>query len=151
MPEHRLRIATGYDDLYHLTPARVLRNCLQLGYRGPINHYVGMSHYFRLEANSGGFYISLAAGRLNAPCAAWHRDFAERAKALGYELILSLSYELLDQHVWGDWKQRAAGRIAGADRLVAALDPAFARAWRGDGLSAAGRAGLCRDRARRRG
>ncbi len=108
VPEHRLRIATGYDDLYHLTPARLLRNCLQLGYRGPINHYVGMSHYFRLEANSGGYYISLAGGVLNAPCAAWHRDFCERSKALGYEPILSLSYELLDQHVWGDWKQRAA-------------------------------------------
>ena len=108
VPEHALRIATGYDDLYHLTPARVLRNCLQLGYRGPINHYVGMSHYFRLEANSGGLYASLAGGALNAPCAAWHRDFCERAKALGFEPILSLSYELLDQHAWGDWKQRAA-------------------------------------------
>jgi uncharacterized protein (TIGR02217 family) len=107
VPEHRLRIATGYDDLYHLTPARVLGNVLQLGYRGPINHYVGMSHYFRLEANSGGFYVSLAGGVLNAPCAAWHSDFAGRAKALGFELIWSLSYELLDQHVWGDWKQRA--------------------------------------------
>jgi uncharacterized protein (TIGR02217 family) len=107
MPEHPLRIATGYDDLYHLTPARLLRNCLQLGYRGPINHYVGMSHYFRLEANGGGYYVSLAGGVLNAPCAAWHRDFCERAQALGYEPILSLSYELLDQHVWGDWKQRA--------------------------------------------
>jgi uncharacterized protein (TIGR02217 family) len=107
VPEHRLRMATGYDDLYHLTPARVLRNVLQLGYRGPINHYVGMSHYFRLEANSGGFYISLAGGVLNAPCAAWHSDFAGRAGALGFELIWSLSYELLDQHVWGDWKQRA--------------------------------------------
>ena len=108
VPEHRLRIATGYDDLYHLTPVRVLRNCLQLGYRGPINHYVGMSHYFRLEANSGGYYVSLTGGVLNAPCVAWHQDFTERATALGYELILSLSYELLDQHVWGDWKQRAA-------------------------------------------
>jgi uncharacterized protein (TIGR02217 family) len=107
VPEHRLRMATGYDDLYHLTPARVLRNILQLGYRGPINHYVGMSHYFRLEANSGGYYISLAGGVLNAPCGAWHSDFAVRAKALGFELIWSLSYELLDQHVWGDWKQRA--------------------------------------------
>ncbi|HEX8124626.1 MAG TPA: DUF2460 domain-containing protein [Allosphingosinicella sp.] len=107
VPEHRLRMATGYDDLYHLTPARVLRNILQLGYRGPINHYVGMSHYFRLEANSGGFYISLAGGVLNAPCAAWHSDFAAHARALGFELIWSLSYELLDQHVWGDWKQRA--------------------------------------------
>jgi uncharacterized protein (TIGR02217 family) len=107
VPEHRLRIATGYDDLYHLTPARVLRNVLHLGYRGPINHYVGMSHYFRLEANSGGYYVSLAGGVLNGPCAAWHSDFAEAAKALGYELIWSLSYELLDQHAWGDWKQRA--------------------------------------------
>ena len=107
VPEHRLRIATGYDDDYHLTPARVLRNCLQLGYRGPIDHYVGMSHYFRLEATSGSYYVSLAGGVLNAPCAAWHRDFCERAGALGYEPILSLSYELLDQHVWGDWKQRA--------------------------------------------
>jgi uncharacterized protein (TIGR02217 family) len=92
---------------YHLTPARVLGNVLQLGYRGTINHYVGMSHYFRLEANSGGHYVSLAGGVLNAPCAAWHSDFAARAKALGFELIWSLSYELLDQHVWGDWKQRA--------------------------------------------
>ena len=107
MPEHRLRIATGYDDLYHLTPERVLRNCLQLGYRGPINHYVGMSHYFRIEANDGGFYVSLAGGVLNTACAAWHSDFAMRAKALGYGVIWSLSYELLDQHAWGDWKQRA--------------------------------------------
>jgi uncharacterized protein (TIGR02217 family) len=107
VPEHRLRMATGYDDLYHVTPARMLRNVMQLGYRGAINHYVGMSHYFRLEPNSGGFYISLAGGVLNGPCAAWHRDFCGRAKALGYEIILSLSYELLDQHVWGDWKQRA--------------------------------------------
>jgi uncharacterized protein (TIGR02217 family) len=107
VPEHRLRIATGYDDLYHLTPARMLRNVLQLGYRAVINHYVGMSHYFRLEANSGGFYASLAGGVLNGPCAAWHRDFCERARALGYEIILSLSYELLDMHCWGDWKQRA--------------------------------------------
>jgi uncharacterized protein (TIGR02217 family) len=107
VPEHELRLATGYDDLYHLTPARVLRSALQLGYRRLINHYVGMSHFFRLEANGGGFYVSLAGGVLNAPCAAWHRDLAERAKGLGYELIWSLSYELLDQHCWGDWKQRA--------------------------------------------
>ncbi|MDQ8757851.1 DUF2460 domain-containing protein [Sphingosinicella sp. LHD-64] len=108
VPEHDLRIATGYDDLYHLTPARVLRNTAWLGYRKAINHYVGMSHYFRLEALGGGFYVSLAGGVLNTPCAAWHRDFAAKAKALGFELIVSLSYELLDQHCWNDWKQRAA-------------------------------------------
>lgn len=107
VPPHGLSIATGYDDCYNQTPARVLRNALQLGYRGSINHYVGMSHYFRLEASGGGYYASLAGGALNPPCAAWHADFAARSKALGYGLIVSLSYELFDAHCWNDWKQRA--------------------------------------------
>jgi uncharacterized protein (TIGR02217 family) len=141
VPEHKLRMATGYDDLYHLTPARMLRNCLQLGYRGPINHYVGMSHYFRLEANSGGFYVSWAGAALNAPCAAWHRDFAERAKALGYEPIWSLSYELFDEHCWGDWKQRYADgspALTGWEPPSALLSPAHAGAM--GYLQAVGRA-----------
>ncbi|RJF90790.1 DUF2460 domain-containing protein [Sphingomonas cavernae] len=107
IPEHGIRIASGYDDSYHLTPARLLRNALQLGYRGAINHYVGMSHYFRLEALYGGYNVSLAGGALSEPCKAWHRDFAARAKALGFGLILSLSYELFNAHCWNDWKQRA--------------------------------------------
>jgi uncharacterized protein (TIGR02217 family) len=131
VPEHKLRIATGYDDLYHLTPARMLRNCLHLGYRALINHYVGMSHYFRLEANGGGLYASLTGGALNVPCEAWHRDFAERAKALGYELIWSLSYELLDQHCWGDWKQRysdGSPALTGWEPPSALLSPAHSGA-----------------------
>ena len=40
VPAHGLRIATGYDDAYNLTPARVLRTIRNLGYRGLINHYV---------------------------------------------------------------------------------------------------------------
>jgi hypothetical protein len=108
VPEHGLSIASGYDDSYNLTPARLLRNALHLGYRGAITHYVGMSHYFRLEAQAGGYYVSLAGGVLNTACAAWHRDLAVQAKMLGYELIWSLSYELFDAHCWNDWKQRAA-------------------------------------------
>jgi len=108
VPEHGVRIAGGYDDSYNLTPARLLRNALHLGYRGSIVQYVGMSHYFRLAAAGGGFYVSLAGGVLNAACAAWHRDFAARAKALGFDVIWSLSYELFDAHCWNDWKQRAA-------------------------------------------
>lgn len=148
VPEHRLRIATGYDDSYNLTPARMLRNSLQLGYRGVINHYVGMSHYFRLEQNSGGFFVSLAGGALNAPCAAWHRDFCARAKALGYEVILSLSYELFDQHAWGDWKQRAedgSPALTGWVPPSTLLSPAHAGAMAY--LQAVGRAfaGIARD------
>lgn len=108
MPEQGFRIASGYDDSYHLTPQRLLRNMLHLGYRGGIVHYVGMSHYFRLERSGDGLYASLIGGALNMACAAWHRGFAGEAKALGYDLIWSLSYELFDAHCWGDWKQRSA-------------------------------------------
>ncbi|HYD39111.1 MAG TPA: DUF2460 domain-containing protein, partial [Allosphingosinicella sp.] len=93
--------------------------------------YVGMSHYFRLEANGGGYYVSLAGGVLNAPCEAWHRDFCERAAALGFEPILSLSYELLDQHAWGDWKQRTpdgAPALTGWSPPSTLLSPAHAGA-----------------------
>src|SRR3546814_8298557 len=33
VPEHRLRIANGYDNSYDVKPARLLRNVLHLGYR----------------------------------------------------------------------------------------------------------------------
>ncbi|GAA3738568.1 hypothetical protein GCM10022269_14110 [Sphingorhabdus rigui] len=107
MPEHDLKMATGYDDAYNQTPARLVRQIHALGYRQTINHYVGMSHYFRLEPLGNEHYVSLAGGALNAPCRAWHRNFAVQAKLLGFDLIFSLSYELFDAHCWNDWKQRA--------------------------------------------
>ena len=131
LPEHGFAIASGYDDSYNLTPARLLRNALHLGYRGAITHYVGMSHYFRLEALYGGFYVGLSGGALNAPCIAWHRDFAGRAKRLGYDLIWSLSYELFDAHCWNDWKQRAADgapALTGWDPPSTLLSPCHAGA-----------------------
>jgi uncharacterized protein (TIGR02217 family) len=105
VPEHGLSIASGYDDSYHLSPARLLRNALHLGYRGSINHYVGMSHFFTLGWVEERLLVQ--AGALNVAARAWHRDFAERAKTLGYGVIWSLSYELFDAHCPEDWKQRA--------------------------------------------
>lgn len=102
LPEHALKIASGYDDSYHLTPARLLRNVLHLGYRGAIVHYVGMSHYFRLDG-----MLKVTDG-MNLPCQAWHRSFAEQAQALGQDVIWSLSYELFDAHCPEAWKQRRA-------------------------------------------
>ena len=107
LPEHGLSMATGYDDGFNQTPERIIAAIHALGYRGAINHYVGMSHYFRLERSGAELFVSLAEGVLNGPCAAWHRDFAVRAKALGFGVIWSLSYELFDAHCWNDWKQRA--------------------------------------------
>jgi hypothetical protein len=116
MPEHGLRICGGYDDSYHLTPARLLRGALQLGYRGAITHYVGMSHYFRLA----GGVVTLERGALNVACAAWHADFARRAQMLGYAVIWSLSYELFDAYAPQGWKQRAAD---GAPALTGWVPP----------------------------
>ena len=107
LPEHDLKMATGYDDAYNQTPERLIRQIHALGYRDIINHYVGMSHYFRLEPLGDGHYASLAGGALNTPCREWHLSFAAQAKLLGFGLIFSLSYELFDAHCWNDWKQRA--------------------------------------------
>ncbi|MBC2778308.1 DUF2460 domain-containing protein [Parasphingopyxis marina] len=107
LPEHGLRIATGYDDAYNQTPARLLRSALHLGYRDLINHYVGMSHYYRLRWVGSNVRLQLSDEKLNAACIAWHEDFAVRAKALGYALIFSISYEALDSVVYDSWKQRA--------------------------------------------
>ncbi len=107
IPVHGEQIATAYDDCFNQTPARLLRCVEGLGYRRRIVHYVGMSHYFRLEPLGGGHYVSLAGGVLNEPCAAWHRSFATEAKRRGFDVIWSLSYELFDAHCWNDWKQRA--------------------------------------------
>lgn len=131
MPEHRLGIASGYDDSYHLTPARLVRQIVQLGYRGDVVHYVGMSHYMRLEALGGGFYASLAGGVLNAPCTAWHAGFAGACKAAGLGLIWSLSYEYFDAYCWNDWKQRAADgspALTGWEPPSTLLSPANAAA-----------------------
>ncbi|RZF59206.1 TIGR02217 family protein [Sphingomonas populi] len=105
VPAHALEIASGYDDSYNLTPARLLRNALHLGYRGAIVHYVGMSHYFRLTVAER--LVTLAGGALNVAARAWQRDFAQRAAALGYDVIWSLSYELFDAHCPEGWKQSA--------------------------------------------
>src|SRR3546814_6685508 len=67
LPEQGLGIANGYDDCYHLTPARVVRQVVGLGYRGDVVHYVGMSHYMRLAAAGGGFAVDAAGGAINAP------------------------------------------------------------------------------------
>lgn len=120
MPEHQLGIAGGYDDSYHLTPARLVRQMVQLGYRGDVVHYVGMSHYMRLAAGGGGFTASVAGGVLNAPCAAWHAGFAAACKAAGLGVIWSLSYEYFDAYCPAGWKQRDA---TGAPALTGWVPP----------------------------
>ena len=123
VPEHGLRIATAYDDMYNVPPERIIQSVERLGYRGIINHYIGMSHYFGLGA--GGI---LDAGRtMNAPALAWHRDFARAAALRDYQVIWSLSYEVLDMFCPAAWKQRSfdgAAAQTGYDPPSTLLSPA---------------------------
>ncbi|GAA4046006.1 DUF2460 domain-containing protein [Parerythrobacter jejuensis] len=106
MAPHGEQIATAYDDAFNQTPARLLRNIRALGYRGRIIHYLGMSHFFRLTDVAGSLKVS-EDGALCEPAIAWHRSFFEQSRALGFDIIASLSYELFAEHCPEEWQQRA--------------------------------------------
>ena len=125
VPDHGLRIATGYDDQYDLPPERIVQAIHRLGYRGIINHYIGMSHYFRV----GGDGLLDPSVPFSAAALAWHADFARAAKAWGYDVIWSLSYEILDMFCPAAWKQRShdgAAALTGYDPPSTLVSPANA-------------------------
>jgi uncharacterized protein (TIGR02217 family) len=120
LPPHGERMATAYDDAYNQTPARLIRAITGLGYRDDLVHYVGMSHFMRLERQAGGGLLVPASGALCEPALAWHRSFLELARAAGLEVIASLSYELFDAYCPEAWKQRTA---SGAPALTGWVPP----------------------------
>ena len=61
VPPHGLAVATAYDDCCNQAPARLIRNALQLGYRGSLLHYVGMSHFMQLSAAGGNYLVPPSA------------------------------------------------------------------------------------------
>ena len=126
LPAHGEQMATAYDDSYNQTPARVLRMVEQLGYRGRIVHYVGMSHYYRLSPFSGAL-LATFAGELCTPASQWHADYFARAVTAGFAPIISLSYELLAENCRRFWQQRTADNTyarTGWDPPSALLSPA---------------------------
>lgn len=108
LPPHGERMATAYDDAYNQTPARLIRTVTGLGYRDDLVHYVGMSHFMRLEQQPGGGLAVPLTGTLCEPATAWHRSYFALAQASGLEVIASLSYELFDAYCPQTWKQRTA-------------------------------------------
>ena len=106
VPPHDVQMATAYDDAYNQTPARLLRGIRGLGYRGRILHYVGMSHFFRLQEVGADLLVD-PAGELAGPAHAWHESYFAECAARGYDLIASLSYELFAEHCPPLWQQIA--------------------------------------------
>ncbi len=130
-PRHGLAIATGYDDLYHQSPARIVEQIAACGYAGSLVHYVGMSHFMRLASDGK---IALSGDPLNSAAAAWHVDFFARAKAAGLSPIASLSFELFAEYAPPEWMQRAsngAPALTGWQPPSTLLSPAnvAAMAW----------------------
>lgn len=110
IPPHDVGMATAYDDAFNQTPARLVRNIEQLGYRGRVIHYVGMSHFFRLEDGAGddtGRLLAAADGTLCAPASRWHANYFAALGEARLEPIVSLSYELFAEHCPTDWQQLA--------------------------------------------
>ena len=131
-PEHGFNACTAYDDMYHLSPERVVRAVEGAGFRGTINHYVGMSHYPTIAPDG----LVDPAQEMCVAAREWHRDFARAAKERGFEVIWSLSYELLDMFCPIEWKQRAHDGVSARtayDPPSALLSPANADAmeWLG--------------------
>jgi hypothetical protein len=129
-PCHGLSIATGYDDLYHQTPARIIDQIAACGYTGSLVHYVGMSHFMRLSTDGK---VATSGDPLNTASAAWHADLFARAKAAGLSPIASLSYELFAQYAPPAWMQRASngdaaltGWVPPSTLLSPASNPAMA-------------------------
>lgn len=134
VPPSGLAIATGYDDQCVQTPARLLRSVRQLGYRGSVVHYLGMSHYFRLAHDGDAYLAGQDGDPLNTPTRAWHRAFFAECTRMGFSPVASLSYELLDQHCPAAWKQRdleGNPALTGWDPPSTLLSPANpgAMAW----------------------
>ncbi|WP_133364609.1 DUF2460 domain-containing protein [Qipengyuania sediminis] len=133
LPPHGIGMATAYDDAFDQAPARLVRQIEQLGYRGDVIHYVGMSHFFRLEPGEGGL-LAAADGALCEPARAWHAAYFAALAEAGLTPIISLSYELFAAHCPAAWQQRAhdgAPARTGWEPPSALLSPANteAMAW----------------------
>ena len=130
VPPHDTGMATAYDDAFDQTPARLVRQIEQLGYRGEVIHYVGMSHFFRLELDDGDLLVS-PDGALCGPARAWHASYFAALAEAGLRPIISLSYELFAAHCPDAWQQRAwdgSPARTGWEPPSALLSPANAEA-----------------------
>ena len=134
VPPHGIGMASAYDDGFNQTPARIVRQIEQLGYRDEVVHYVGMSHFFRLAPGSGadsGRLVALADGTLCEPARRWHAAYFTALAEAEMVPIVSLSYEMLADHCPQDWQQLAHdGTLSrtGWDPPSALLSPANAAA-----------------------
>ena len=106
----RVRLCDDYDDIYNMTPERVVSEYERLGYRNIVNCYIGASHYY--DKCYSGDKMNVKTGYpFNPAFEAWYGDYLRRLHALGVKVIHSVSMECVDPPE--SWKQRNWEGVAG--------------------------------------
>ena len=106
----QVRLCDDYDDIYNMTPERVVSEYERLGYRNIVNCYIGASHYYD-KCYSGDKMNVKTDYPFNQAFEAWYGDYLRRLHALGVKVIHSISMECVDPPE--DWKQRNWAGVAG--------------------------------------
>jgi hypothetical protein len=106
-----LRMTTGYDDAYNITPWKHVQQIYDLGYRGDVVCYMGASHYYKATSSlvSSVYYNRLdttATSPLNTPTVNWVQSFCAELHSRGLGLIWSTSLEILYSQIPTDWAQK---------------------------------------------
>lgn len=104
IPAHDIRMSTSYDDMYNLTAERVMHNIRALGYRDMINHYNGMSHYYEFSWNGTRWALNKTK-YLNKATEEWFKSYMRLCGQFGYEVINSVSFELMSTVCPPEWVQ----------------------------------------------
>ena len=113
VPQHTIGMCTSYDDSYNVNPYRIIKNCFMLGYRGHINHYCGMSHYYNQKWSESQlrFVVTKVEDRpeyslINKETTLWHKYMAKACKKMYMLPIFSVSYEMFSEAAELTWTQR---------------------------------------------
>nr|MDU9047091.1 hypothetical protein [Candidatus Electrothrix aestuarii] len=107
-PQHKVNICDDYDDMYNLTPERIIEQIAALGFNDSIDYYIGASHYYEKKVmnQDGDKAFEVDRSRpLNFVFESWFENYLIWAKKFGFrEVIASISMENLDTPK--DWAQR---------------------------------------------
>lgn len=102
--KHQVRLTDDYDDIYNLTPERVISDYVKLGYSGSVNMYVGASHFYDKRYSNGEMRL-ISDYPFNAAFEEWYQNYVQRLKENNFSLINSISMENVDAP--NEWWQRA--------------------------------------------
>ncbi len=99
-----LRLCDDYDDIYNLTPERVISEYDKLGYGEIVNFYIGASHFYDKRYN-GHQMEMITDYPFNLAFESWYKDYIKRISERNMDIIHSVSMESVDAPE--EWWQRA--------------------------------------------